>query len=365
MNRLLLLNRGGVDCRRPRCNTWLACCCEEVSVQSIIGETRVHMPTTGTIRPGIRVLAKKARENQDAERIYRDSLAEGLTFDQVAKRIEQETKLRNALIPKNTPFFIARPADFPAGVAGRIMDRYGEVREEHSKQRRLYEFPVVLVLDEWLANMPHELQAWQGSGKLYWSEYDEHDRRRCMTYGQVSKEHLRKFGGRGHVEREAPAITIGRNDYRMPPDGECDPDACGLYQSGLCKLKGQLVFHIPRVQTGGLVRLLTNSFYSMSQWRNEMAKVMAIRGTIAETHNGEPIFWVSKKLESVARVVDGRSVKTEQWITHLETRVDLYELQSNQRTVKEAAEELEGIHDDEFDGADDGETFDPKTDEEA
>lgn len=120
--------------------------------RSIIEERPLRPPVIGKIRPGIKVLTKKARENPQAVQIHDALLAQGLSFEDIGSEIERKTGLSYALIPRNTPYFTCRGSDFtnPA-IAEEILTRYGEDRGDGLK---LWRFPVVFAFDDWLRNIP-------------------------------------------------------------------------------------------------------------------------------------------------------------------------------------------------------------------
>lgn len=118
--------------------------------RSLIEERPQRPPIIGKIRPGIKVLTKRAKESEQAVKIHDALLAQGASFEAVGEEIERKTKIRNALVPKNTAWFTCRGSDFtnPA-TADEILQKYGEDRGDGLK---LWRFPVIFAFDDWLAN---------------------------------------------------------------------------------------------------------------------------------------------------------------------------------------------------------------------
>ena len=117
--------------------------------RSLLEERPMSPPIIGRIRPGIKVLTRKARENPEAVRIHDAMLAQGHSFESIGIQIERKTQLRNALVPKNVPWFTCRGSDFAnPDVADDIMQRYGEDRGD-GNGLKLWRFPVVFAFDDW------------------------------------------------------------------------------------------------------------------------------------------------------------------------------------------------------------------------
>ncbi|PZP63452.1 MAG: hypothetical protein DI596_03040 [Azospira oryzae] len=284
--------------------------------KSIIGETRIRLPISGRIRPGLKALTKKAASNPEAKKIYDEGVEAGLTFEDIERQIEEKTSIKGALAPKNTPFFVVHRHDFVVPeTADRILDLYGEDRGDGVK--RLYRFPVVFIADHWLAAIPHALRCFTSSELKYWSEYAKDGRRLCKTYGEVeidprSKRAKRVFGGR-------PVVLRKEND------GLCDPNDCPEYQARQCNLTGEFLFFIPGIQGAGLISLPTTSFYAMNYARGKLEMVAAMRGgRIAGLMNGKPFFEIGKRLHEISMLdpETGEPRKVSQWLIELETTLD-------------------------------------------
>lgn len=283
------------------------------SPRSLIEERPLRPPIIGKIRPGIKVLTKKARENPQAVQIHDALLAQGLSFEDIGKEIERKTGLSYALIPRNTPYFTCRGSDFtnPA-IAEEILTRYGEDRGDG---RKLWRFPVVFAFDDWLRNIPNELAVFNGTGKVFWSQYGSDGLRQCKTYAPVERSDRarrakRIFGGRTIILRQDDAI----------PDGVCDPQVCPQYQDRQCNLSASFVFAIPDIKGLGLIELPTNSIYVLQKAHAAMQTVMIARGGRLAGMK----FWLSKQEVEISRIDDdGLPVRQKQWLSILDTDIDL------------------------------------------
>src|ERR1700754_2523822 len=127
----------------------------EAAPRSIVEERAMRPPTIGRIRPGIKVLKSSARENAKAVNLYETMVAAGSSFDDIAKAIESQCKIREALVPRNVPYFTCRRSDFTnPDVADEILRLYGEDRGEGLK---LYRFPVLFAFNDWMSNLPNQM----------------------------------------------------------------------------------------------------------------------------------------------------------------------------------------------------------------
>ena len=283
---------------------------------SVLGETLARIPVGGKIRSGIKVLTSAAAKNQKAVDIYERGVAAGKKWDDIERTIKEACNLdRSPLTPKNTPYFTAKRGDFAMPeVADLIVERYGEDRGDG---RRLYRFPVVLPLEQWLGNMPHGLKCYTKSELVYWSDYGPDGTRYCHTRGNVemdpkARRARRVFGGR-------PV------ELRADNDGRCNPDSCQEYQAGKCKLSGGLVFYIPGIPGSSAIQLPTTSFYSLSQWRQQMEMVAFLRGRVSGMESGKPVFYLAKRQEEISMIdpETGKPKKVKQWLVKLEADIDM------------------------------------------
>ncbi|AOY97759.1 hypothetical protein BKK79_38240 (plasmid) [Cupriavidus sp. USMAA2-4] len=281
--------------------------------RSLLEERPSRPPIIGKIRPGIQVLTKAARENKRAVEIHDTLLAQGESFERIAVEIERQTKLRNALRPKNVGYFTCRRSDFtnPA-VADEILQRYGEDRGDGLK---LWRFPVLFAFDDWLSNMPNQLTVWGSSGRHFFSEYGSDGLRYCKTYAPAERDDRasrikRLFGGRTIILRQDDAI----------PDGVCDPHRCPQYQARQCNLSANFYFAIPEIKGLGLIELPTNSIYVLQ-------KAYAAMQTVALARGGRLVgiqFTMSKLEAEISRIdEDGRPVRQKQMLTTIDADIDL------------------------------------------
>lgn len=287
------------------------------SGNSVLGQSQARIPVGGKIRAGIKVLTSTAAKNAKAAELYQRGVQAGDAWDKIEKAIKDACNLdKSPMTPKNVPYFTARRGDFTIPeVADRIMSLYGEDRGDGI---RLYRFPIILPLDNWQAVMPHGLRCFTRSELVYWSEYGQDGNRYCHTHGEVEKDPRaqrakRTFGGR-------PVVLRNLND------GNCEPDKCPEYQASKCKLSGGLMFYIPGIPGSSAIQLPTTSFYSLSQWRQQMEMVGFLRGRIAGAgENGKPIFYLTKRQEEISMIdpETGKAKRVTQYLVTLEADIDM------------------------------------------
>jgi hypothetical protein len=285
---------------------------------TLLGQQPARIPTGGKIRPGIKVLSRKAAEKPQACTLYDKGVQAGQSFDQIERAItEALPELKTPLVPRNVPWFTVRPQDFPnPEIAGQILSRYGEDRGEG---HHLYRFPVVFPADAWQSVMPHELACWGAHDKRYWSEYSPDGRaRHCMTHAPVPLDAgglrtLRLFGGRKTVARAERG-------------GLCDPESCAEYQQRQCNLTGRFLFFIPGIRSIAAFELHTNSFYAMNAAIQKFESVAFMRGGHVSgfLDRQGSTFFLTKRLMEVSHIDEqGRAVRVPQWIIELEAPVDV------------------------------------------
>ncbi len=317
---------------------------------SVLGELQPKIPVGGKIRPGIKVLTKAHAANAKAKEIYDAGIAARKPFGIIEREIMAACNLdKTPLVPKNVPYFTVHPKDFlMPEVAHAILDTYAT---DGPQGRQLYKFPVIFAVDGWQANMPHALQVYTRSERVYWSEYGPDGKRYCKTHAPVpiddkSKRATRVYGGR-------PVVL------RAEREGLCDPQKCPEYQNRQCNLSGQFVFYIPGIPGTAAISLPTNSFYSMQQARQKLEMVQFITGgKISGTFNGKAIFYITKKLEEISMIEDGKPKKVKQWLIGLEADIDMTavfqrgEARAALEHGTQAAALLEGPRDDDVDETD-------------
>jgi hypothetical protein len=311
---------------------------------TLLGRSSPRIPIGGRIRAGIKVLSRKAAEVQLARRLYEEGVAAGRSFEAIERDIEAKCEgLRNALTPKNVPYFTVRGEDFPnPEIARQIMERFAEDRGDGV--RRLYRFPVVFPADAWQSVMPHELVTWTASERRYWSEYAEDGQtRHCMTHQPVAVT----------TGQRAVRVFGGRKTMRRPENnGLCEPEACPEYQSRKCNLSGRFIFFIPGIKTLDAFELPTNSFYAMQGAIEKFRAIAFMRGgRISGFLDGKRTpFFITKRLVEVSRIdEDGRPTRVAQWLIELEAPVDVTALlrpdddvQALERRAAQASARLQG-----------------------
>lgn len=281
-------------------------------VRSVVEERALRPPVIGHIRPGIKVLTSKARGNARAVELYENMVSAGESFDAIAMALESKCNLKNALAPKNTPYFTCRRSDFTnPDVADEILKLYGEDRGEGLK---LYRFPVLFAFNDWMQNLPNQMTVYGSNGRKFWSQYERDGIRYCMTYAKVARDQraqraVRHFGGRTVIRRQDEAIA----------DGICDPEQCPQYQARQCNLSASFIFAIPDIKGLGLIELPTNSIYVLQKAYSAMQTVQLARGKLTGTR-----FCITKREFDITRINDnGDAVRTPQMLTVLDADIDI------------------------------------------
>lgn len=290
-----------------------------LTVPTLLGRAAPRIPVAGRIRAGIKVLTRRAVENERVRAIYERGVGQGKSFDTIEREIaDAAPDLKNPLTPKNVPYFTVRGEDFPnPEVARQITDLFAEDRGDGVK--RLYRFPVVFPADAWQSVMPHELVAWTASERRFWSEYSEDGQTRyCTTHAPVPVD---------SGTRRAIRIWGGRKTMRRADNGGlCDPESCREYQDRKCNLSGRFIFFIPGIKSISAFELPTNSFYAMNAAIQKFQTIGFMRGgRISGFLDGKHTpFYITKRLVDVPRIdEEGRAVRTSQWLIELEAPVDV------------------------------------------
>jgi hypothetical protein len=281
-------------------------------VRSVVEERAMRPPVIGHIRPGIKVLTSKGRGNPRAVELYNTMVAAGDSFDTISSALESKCNLKNALAPRNTPYFTCRRSDFTnPDVADEILKLYGEDRGEGLK---LYRFPVLFAFNDWMQNLPNQMTVYGTNGRKFWSQYDRDGIRYCMTYAKVVRDEraqraVRHFGGRTVIRRQDDAIA----------DGICDPEQCPQYQARQCNLSASFIFAVPDIKGLGLIELPTNSIYVLQKAYSAMQTVLLARGKLTGTR-----FWITKRDFDITRINEnGEAVRTTQPLTVLDADIDI------------------------------------------
>src|SRR5215813_6366259 len=286
---------------------------------TLLGRGALRIPTAGKIRAGIQVLTKIAAANPKAKEIYEHGVLNDRPFEEIEKEITNAVpELKSPLTPRNIPWFTVRPQDFPnPALAKEILRLYGEDRGDG--KTRLYRFPVVWPSDHWQVVMPHELAAWNASGKRFWSEYTQDgETRLCMTYAPVAvdpgtKRAIRVFGGR-------------KTQPRKDNDGVCDPERCPEYQRRECNLSGRFIFYIPGIPSLDAIELHTSSWYAVGDAIEKFKAISFMRGgRLSGFLDGkQATFYLTKTLKEVSHIDnEGQPRRVKQWIVTIEAPVDV------------------------------------------
>ncbi|MFL9936481.1 hypothetical protein P0D88_47595 [Paraburkholderia sp. RL18-103-BIB-C] len=280
--------------------------------RSVVEERALRPPVIGHIRPGIKVLTSAARKHERAFALYNQMVAAGDSFETIGKTIESKCNIRNALAPKNVPYFTCRRSDFTnPDVADEILKLYGEDRGDGVK---LYRFPVLFAFNDWMQNLPNQMAAWGTTGRKFFSEYGPDGVRYCKTYAKAERDPraqraTRHFGGR---------VVIFRQDDSIP-DGVCDPAQCPQYQARQCNLTANFIFAIPDIKGLGLIELPTNSIYVLQKAYSAMQTVQLARGKLTGTR-----FWITKREFDITRINEnGEPVRARQLLTVLDADIDI------------------------------------------
>ncbi|HKR40063.1 MAG TPA: hypothetical protein VJU59_10380 [Paraburkholderia sp.] len=281
-------------------------------VRSIVEERAPRAPVIGRIRPGIKVLTSAARQNEQAVKLYEQLVAAGESFEKIGDEIERRCRLRNALAPRNVPYFTCRRSDFTnPDVADEILRLYGEDRGDGLK---LYRFPVVFAFNDWMANIPNEMATWGTTGRKFFSEYGADGTRFCKQYAKPERDvraqrAQRNFGPRSIILRQDDAV----------PDGVCNPQGCPQYQARQCNLSARFIFAIPEIKGLGLIELPTNSIYVLQKAYSAMQTVALARGKLTGTR-----FWISKREFEITRINEqSEPVRQMQMLTVLDADIDI------------------------------------------
>jgi len=272
-----------------------------------------NLPISGKIRGGIKVPTKAAAANPKVKSLYEQGVAEGKSFDDIAKMIEDATGLRNALTPRNIKFWVAWERDFQGNPDGfrRLLELHSVDRGDGRK--RLWDIPVVLPSDIPEINLPNQLQCYTRSGLKYWSVTHPDGTRDCMTHKVVAvnagtQRAIRTFGPRAHVQRPENK-------------GECIPEQCPEYQNKTCNYSGRLRFMVPGVP--GILELPFTSTYGVVGMLDVMntARNMG-RGRIPKLVDGKPVFLLTKLEREVAMLENGQPKRVKQFIPTLVPQID-------------------------------------------
>jgi len=87
--------------------------------------TLQRLPTSGKIRPGIKVLTAKAAGINGTAKVYEEGIRAGSSFDEIAKNLIKISGCpETPLVPRNVPFFRVSGDDFTAPESASEIMRY-------------------------------------------------------------------------------------------------------------------------------------------------------------------------------------------------------------------------------------------------
>jgi len=300
---------------------------------SLLGERPASLTVGGTIRGGIMVPSQQAKANGPLMRAYETAVAAGTPYQKINADLRKQFNLDgNPLYPVNTPYFVVRPGDFATPeIAGRLLDLYGEDKGEGL---HLYRFPIILTVDSWLQVIPHQFSCYTARQRVYWSEYGADGTRYCLTRIPVEPDPR---------SRRIPKVWGGRESVlRNSNEGICEPKNCPEFRAGACKLTGQILFFVPRIPGISALQVKTTSIYSLAQIRDQLNTVAFIRGgRISGLHQGNPIFYLTKKRQTISRVdpKTGEGTRVEQILINLESTLNIAALMEDAPQIEHRASE--------------------------
>jgi hypothetical protein len=107
-----------------------------LTAPTLLGRTPPRIPVAGRIRAGIKVLTRRAAENELVRAIYERGVGQGKSFDTIEREIAAAAPdLKNPLTPKNVPYFTVRGEDFPnPEIAPQITELFAEDRGDGVKR---------------------------------------------------------------------------------------------------------------------------------------------------------------------------------------------------------------------------------------
>ena len=276
-----------------------------------VNSAPARLPVAGKIRPGVKILTPTAAKNAKLVRIYEKGLADGgIPFDEIERGLHEiDGCPKHPLMPRNSPSFRVLQADFQApGATQTIIDLYGEIRDGDT-ERKLYSFPIIFPSDDNDIIFREQFEAWRSRERERWSAPGPDGDLHCMRLGEVdAKAKRRQWGGRPHEDL-----------------GICDPNGCALFGAGKCKHTASLNFWSPGVIGVGLIELAFTSIYASMEIVDLIDLVRAGLGQVKGTHNGIPIFRISKTHKKVSRIdwETGEVGMAAQWIIRLSADLDM------------------------------------------
>jgi hypothetical protein len=294
-----------------------------------MGKRELAPRVSGKIRPGIKILTGKAKENPKAVAIYQKGVEAGKSFEDIEDELTKACGDHRMLRPVNTPYFTVRRSDFAIPeVADIIMRRFVEVRPDIDETPRLYRFPVVFGSDEITRILDFRFQMFVASGLKFWSaESEDGQQRLCRTFAPIKKDESGK----------AIRLVAGRDVISRPENGGvCKPESCPEFQSGQCKMRGRILFYIPGIPGAGLIEIPTGSKNFGFGSEARLQEILHLGGTIPTLIDGKPVFWLTKRLHRGIPMIDydtGKTTRTDQWIIEIEADLDMSRLRARNQPL--------------------------------
>ncbi len=280
--------------------------------------------TAGILRPGIRRLTANGRKNPKAVAAYKQALAAGATFEQVADAVKRATGEDGLTTPQNTPFFTLFEC-VDTAVRDLVLRKYGEVVEiEGVPVTVIKRLPIAMYSDTVEGNLDFQFEQY-GAGRhmLRWSASataDEAGRLGIAVDDRVCREFVPvPLGNNGKAVR----LPNGRDASAR---GRCEPSTCPEYQAKKCNLRGKLYFHIMGIGLSAPFELPVGSKHFGLEADDTLETIRnATGGNLTRFEN--PVFFLTKQTRRVGMIGDdGQPKKVEQIITVLEAAADMPKL---------------------------------------
>lgn len=278
----------------------------------------------GTIRPGIRRLTAKGRDNPEAVRLYQQGLRNGDSFKAISASILKATN-QTLTTPSNASFFSVREGDFVVKqLAQMILAKYGEDEEiEGVAVRVVKSLPIHLYGDTVEENLDYGYKSFDSSGLNYWSEEATQDEpQHGIVKGDIACRQFRA------PLKQANGSAVRQPGGRVPVTRrKCEPGSCPEFQSKACQLKGKLFFYVDGIDVGAPLVLPIGSATFGSQTEKTLDDLRATtNGNL--TRFERPIFFLTKELDENFPTVDdaGKPKRVKQFITKLVTMVNIPKL---------------------------------------
>lgn len=265
-----------------------------------------RIPTSGRIKAGIQIPYGVAAKQKDLVEAYNEGVSLGASFDDIKKHMQAipgcpKTPLR----PTNPAYFRAIQDDFDTpGAAQKLLDLYGEQRRG-DPAKRIYTFPIAFATEDFDEVFIESFEAWKASGCTNWSEVvPGNPNMQCMTRKEAEKSQRQRWGG-----REIVSVR------------DCEPNRCEKFLSGACVHWGSLLGYIDQIEGAGPIECKFRSIYAAMGIMQTLDLVRRGLGHISGTHEGQPIFWVSKVLKNISRInpLSGKPERADHWLVRLST----------------------------------------------